>query len=216
MNDVLITVAAIFLLLSFGADTVFASHDNAKTSDHVSIKIANELDLIGQHENARKLYDHLNHSIEGSNMSVASAVNYYALGQLNEAKKSFEKIKKGNNRRDADYASLWLMLLSSIETGHYAVVDDFFEDPIDLATSKMLAGKLSVSIYMDYIGQYSLENIAQKKDIITQAVFFASTLLVRVKRDHKSAYEIINSNKSRLYGYSLEKPLIDGLIVGIK
>ena len=75
------------------------------------LRRAEVLDLNGSAGAARKIYDALERRSPNQLPSVPSAINQFAVNNLDQAWDYFTQIQKNGVNSDREYASLWLALL---------------------------------------------------------------------------------------------------------
>lgn len=175
-------------------------------------------DLVGQHAEARKIYDALKNSDISANIAVPSAVNLVALDRFSEARRAFNALAKSANTRDRDYARLWQLWLTARRgtanpqqlekslramAGGLQATASYQQEIINL-----YAGKSSVDAVFAAVSAMPDASELQRTDALTEATFFTSGYLRYVKHDSPAAKDLLQKKSHQLSSVSLEIPLI--------
>ncbi|HAU5637876.1 hypothetical protein [Citrobacter amalonaticus] len=213
----LLCLLTFFSVAASASPAVAPVNLNISGNPHFALQKAIEFDLTRQPGQARKIYDDL---LDDQNvlpgLAVASAVNLYALGMDDEAMKAFKSIQNSANKRDSEYSSLWVLLLTA-RTGSKDVQKKLAEMVSGLSFASinekyiadMFAGELSVTDALDKISTLHFSSQYQKSDVLTSSVFFASNYLLYVRGDQKGARDLIEKRKREFLFESLERPLME-------
>ncbi|EMH4163554.1 hypothetical protein RJ498_002839 [Pluralibacter gergoviae] len=198
-----------FLLLGSTAHAV----DSAVESPTEMLRRAEILDLNGSPAAARKIYDALERSSPNQRPSVPSAINQFAVNNLDQAWDYFTQIQQSGLNSDREYASLWLALLYTKEKGKLPVGKDrdfllpnLFLTPVRREIARMYRGEFPVNEFVRFINGSSIND---RRDELTEIIFFTTAYLKYVAKNPAQAAALVRDNKSKLYPYSLEKPLLE-------
>ncbi|MDR0807320.1 MAG: hypothetical protein LBN41_11395 [Enterobacteriaceae bacterium] len=208
------------LFFFFSALTVFVQPATAAVSqdEQAAFQQAIAFDLAGKPREARGIYDSLlNSYMPMPDAAVPSAINLYALGRFAESMSAFKAIQGSANRRDAEYASLWVLLLTARNGGAdlerklaYMAEAMHFSDAANKHIADMFAKKISaVQLLKNIVLQNDVSFDPKKQDVVTQTVFFASSYLTWVLNDKALAKQMVDKTRHFFLFESLERPLME-------
>lgn len=207
----------VFLTFLYFCVATFVSASSNENHQYESFQLGIRHDLAGKPELARKLYDDLikrNTILDG--LKVASAINMYSLGNEKEAFSLFEELTTDNNQNDSEYAALWglLSIAKRDSNGKEKKLKEYsknhiFNTPYRAYLAEMFSGNMSPNETLVKIKEIHFPSIAMRNDAITTSVFFISSYMIHVKRDHLGAKDIIEKEKANFFHESLERPLMN-------
>lgn len=185
--------------------------------ESVQFKQAIAFDLSGQPLLARRIYDQLKTPDLKSLAAVPSAINLAALGKYPESAAAFSAIEKSANLRDKEYAQLWSLWLTSrqwkgtpqalAQHNSQYVKTHNWHLPWEEMIAQLYAGKITEKELMASINKMMFKD-ANKKDALTEGIFFAEGYLQYIKHDPKQARDLFKQYQFALHSNSLERPLL--------
>ena len=213
--SLIIAMGGIYLPIASSCSAA-ASSAQAPSPD-ILLQRAINADLAGRPQQARAIYDHINHSEMSGIASVSSAVNLVTLGRFSDAANAFTDISINGKKRDQDYAQLWLLWLTARQWPdtqlslqkelQHRVQSYVWQYPWEQDIARLYAGEGSPEALLAAINNWNIPD-SIKKDAFTEGLFFAGGYLQYVKHAPQEAAALFNKNRTRLNKTSLEQPLI--------
>lgn len=182
-------------------------------------------DLAGHNHEARMAYDALKNTDMAMQAAVPSAINFAALGQFDAASKAFEQLAASHDTRSSDYAKLWqLWLIARTHTGKPASLKKELarlasgmnlSSPGQQALVRLYAGSGSIDAAFAAVAAIPGINELQRRDALTETIFFTGGYLQYVARNNKAALQFYEREQNKLNNTSLESPLINAAITSL-